>query len=156
VPFQVLVRFGAGGNGATLRDRSDARQVLLRSVFAFDAAAAAAPGTAAAAAARCAALACAPPPAAAAAAPRNASGAAVWVVTAASEARPELDALVRAARALGLGTVHVVGLGQPWPGLGQKVVLLHAWLTDKLAGGGVQPSDVVRECLWELPSGVDE
>jgi hypothetical protein len=49
------------------------------------------------------------------------------VVAVASDARPELEVLLESAAAVGL-TVRVLGLGQPWRGLGSKVHLLREHL----------------------------
>lgn len=158
------MRFGAEGNGATRFDQSEARKVLLKSVLAFDAFSeaerAAATGAAeSGVAAQCAALACKTWPSASSSSfDRNISPSSpslredetdtdvvVRVVTVASEPRPELTAMKSAARQLGLGPVSVLGLGLPWPGLGQKVVLLHDWLKRSLRDGSVHASDLVNE-----------
>ena len=157
------MRFGADGNGATRLDQSEARKVLLKSVLVFDSFSeterAAATGAERRVLAQCATLGCETwpliyssfyqnTPLSSLSSEEDAADIAVRVVTVASESRPELTAMMQAARQLGLGSVTVLGLGLPWPGLGQKVVLLHDWLKRSLRDGSVKASDLVRNgCL---------
>ena len=55
------------------------------------------------------------------------------VVAVASDPRPELTALLSSASAVGL-EVQVLGLGQPWRGLGSKIRLLEGYLNGPGAG----------------------
>lgn len=66
------------------------------------------------------------------------------LVTVASDHRPELDALIDSAAAVGM-EVTVLGMGQEWRGLGSKIKLLQVgmWVCRYMYG-----DDIVYMCVY--------